>query len=443
MNDSTPTHQPEASAEVERLRAALADVVDTDWAYLGRDADTGNPDSLYNRIRRGRAALATQPPSPPAQVGTSGASAEVAALTDAAIDELARQWANGSPVVLCYDGEDRPIDGWEFSMPRFRSAVRSALATMFSPAAKVGTEDADAQARLIAALLAVQMNAVCIPDTPGEQAISTATLKKVEDALGAYSLTIPAANRKTLMVTACCGRAECGGECGNEWAGMQPPEAMAPAAPVAAVGEAVAHADAEAQLSTLRDQVARLERERDQQLRMRIEFGDIISNHCIAMQSALIEWYGSGTADSGMQWIENTLSGPGLLPDMKEASALGGAQAWFDAKTAEHDAFRAANPGPAPARPIRTHGALPPPGAQTTPLPPFGPHPATQMRGAKPLDVEKVMLLVEAYAEATSDLGESRRSRSRSPRLVNRHDLRVHVAFKAAREALRSALAGE
>lgn len=41
----------------DRLRAALADVVDTDWAFLGTDADTGNPSSLYSRVRRGRQAL--------------------------------------------------------------------------------------------------------------------------------------------------------------------------------------------------------------------------------------------------------------------------------------------------------------------------------------------------------------------------------------------------
>jgi hypothetical protein len=89
--------------------------------------------------------------------------------------------------------------------------------------------------------------------------------------------------------------------------------------------------------------------ERDSMLRVRIMQGDAIANHVIAMQAALLEWYGSGTADSGMQWIENTLAGPGFLPDMKEAAELGGAQAWFDAKMAEHEAFRAANPGPAPA----------------------------------------------------------------------------------------------
>jgi len=56
----------DAAAEVARLRAALADVVDTDWAYLKHDADTARPDSLYNRVRRGRLALGpnarTQPP---------------------------------------------------------------------------------------------------------------------------------------------------------------------------------------------------------------------------------------------------------------------------------------------------------------------------------------------------------------------------------------------
>lgn len=45
------------AAENERLLTALADVVDTDWAFLGRDADTANPESLYSRVRRGRLAL--------------------------------------------------------------------------------------------------------------------------------------------------------------------------------------------------------------------------------------------------------------------------------------------------------------------------------------------------------------------------------------------------
>lgn len=47
----------EAASEIERLRTALADVVDTDWTFIGKDSDTGNPDSLYSRVRRGRLAL--------------------------------------------------------------------------------------------------------------------------------------------------------------------------------------------------------------------------------------------------------------------------------------------------------------------------------------------------------------------------------------------------
>ena len=70
-------------------------------------------------------------------------------------------------------------------------------------------------------------------------------------------------------------------------------------------------------------------------------FGGTIHNFALAMSAALIE------ADQhdhreGMQWIWNTLAGPGLLPDFDEAKAMGSAQAWFDAKTAEEDARLAA-----------------------------------------------------------------------------------------------------
>lgn len=65
------------------------------------------------------------------------------------------------------------------------------------------------------------------------------------------------------------------------------------------------------------------------------------------------------------------------------------------------------------------------------------------LRAAKRIDVEAVMLLAEGYAKASSELDESIRSRSRAPRMVNRHDLRVRVAFKAAREALRATLLGD
>jgi hypothetical protein len=68
-------------------------------------------------------------------------------------------------------------------------------------------------------------------------------------------------------------------------------------------------------------------------------FVDIIDNHCLAMQAALIEGHLRDPA-SGLKWIANTLRGPGLLPDVDEAEAIGGAQAWFDAKSAESDELR-------------------------------------------------------------------------------------------------------
>ncbi len=70
---------------------------------------------------------------------------------------------------------------------------------------------------------------------------------------------------------------------------------------------------------------------------------DIITNNCIAMQAALIDQHHKGH-EAGMVWIGNTLFGPGLIPDIGEALALSTtdpAQAWFDAKTAEHEAMRA------------------------------------------------------------------------------------------------------
>lgn len=82
--------------------------------------------------------------------------------------------------------------------------------------------------------------------------------------------------------------------------------------------------------------------------RRAVMFGDVIANQVIAMQSAVIAWRERQDPDAGMNWIVNTLAGPGHLPeDVDEAIEAGGAQAWFDTKTAEHDAFRAAHPGPA------------------------------------------------------------------------------------------------
>jgi len=49
-----------------------------------------------------------------------------------------------------------------------------------------------------------------------------------------------------------------------------------------------------------------------------------------AMQAAWIEWVHGGGAQAAMGWIENTLEGPGLIPDEDELNGKC-AQAWFDA----------------------------------------------------------------------------------------------------------------
>ena len=83
--------------------------------------------------------------------------------------------------------------------------------------------------------------------------------------------------------------------------------------------------------ATLQRNVAQLKR-RD------VLLGDLISNHCIAMQAALIEECLGEGAEAAMVWISNTLRGPGLLPDLEEARRLGGAQVWFDARSDEREA---------------------------------------------------------------------------------------------------------
>ena len=79
--------------------------------------------------------------------------------------------------------------------------------------------------------------------------------------------------------------------------------------------------------------------------RRAVAFGDVLNSHILAMRAAVVAAKLEGL-DVGMQWIANTLCGPGHLPDLDEARALGGAQALWDKETAEHEAFRAAHPAP-------------------------------------------------------------------------------------------------
>lgn len=267
MNDSTPTHQPEAS---ELLPCPM----DRWVAYAKRggllDENGIAPDRMkaqtafyafseaWNESHRAVvAALATQPPSAPAQVGTSGAPAEFAmreVLSElVAIDTAVEHWIK--------DKRPRSI-----LLKAITENIRSLLAAMSSPAAKVGTEDADAQARWGDA------RAV------GNAIAQLKTFDPATPFFGAFHLEGHAVARGvTFSREKVVGERWIGEryEAGKwvsvprdavpysvvvwsmpEIAVPQPPEALAPAAPVAAVGEAVPLTHE--QIDTINEQVYRV-----------------------------------------------------------------------------------------------------------------------------------------------------------------------------------------
>lgn len=89
----------------------------------------------------------------------------------------------------------------------------------------------------------------------------------------------------------------------------------------------------------------RLQAEAAKSERRAITFGDIVHQQVLAMRAAVVAGH-LESPEAGMRWIENTLRGPGHLPDVDEAMELGGAQALFDKEVAEHEAFRADHPAP-------------------------------------------------------------------------------------------------
>ncbi len=95
----------------------------------------------------------------------------------------------------------------------------------------------------------------------------------------------------------------------------------------------------------IRSEVARLQREAAKSERRAITFGDIVAQQVMAMRAAVVDAKLQGP-EAGIAWIENTLDGPGHLPDVAAAKAEGGAQAMFNRELAEHEAFRAAHPAP-------------------------------------------------------------------------------------------------
>lgn len=93
------------------------------------------------------------------------------------------------------------------------------------------------------------------------------------------------------------------------------------------------------------DAVHKLKAEAAKSERRAITFGDIVAQQVMAMRAAYVDAKLNGS-DAGMTWIENTLEGPGHLPDLAAAKKEGGAQCMFNREMAEHEAFRAAHPAP-------------------------------------------------------------------------------------------------
>ena len=60
---------------------------------------------------------------------------------------------------------------------------------------------------------------------------------------------------------------------------------------------------------------------------------EIIHDHTAVMQAAYIEWKHGRGAEAAMEWIENTLCGPGLIPD-EDAEHGRNAQFFFSANQA-------------------------------------------------------------------------------------------------------------
>lgn len=65
--------------------------------------------------------------------------------------------------------------------------------------------------------------------------------------------------------------------------------------------------------------------------RAALMFGFIVEHQTLAMKAAWIEWKHGRGAEVAMQWIENTLGGPGLIPDPDDGTD---AQAFFDREIA-------------------------------------------------------------------------------------------------------------
>lgn len=83
-------------------------------------------------------------------------------------------------------------------------------------------------------------------------------------------------------------------------------------------------------------EIERLTAERDSAEKCCSMLSRINNGIILAMQAAWIaHQYGKEPADSVMEWIANSLEGPGLLPDPDDDGFTTDAQAWFDAQISE------------------------------------------------------------------------------------------------------------
>ena len=83
-------------------------------------------------------------------------------------------------------------------------------------------------------------------------------------------------------------------------------------------------------------EIERLTAERDSAEKCCSMLSRINNGIILAMQASWIaHQYGKEPADSVMEWIANSLDGPGLLPDPGDDGFTIDAQAWFDAQIAE------------------------------------------------------------------------------------------------------------
>ena len=91
--------------------------------------------------------------------------------------------------------------------------------------------------------------------------------------------------------------------------------------------------------SMLRQQHSEIERltaERDSAEKCCSMLSRINNGIILAMQAAWIAHeYGKEPADSVMEWIANSLEGPGLLPGPDDDGFTTDAQVWFDAQISE------------------------------------------------------------------------------------------------------------